>query len=223
MQTIAHVRPDSARLADWTRTFVAAGAEVDATPWTAEAMHDRLRNSRPDVVFALLGTTRARARRSGGGDTRPETYEAVDYGLTALLLHAVREAGIRPRFVYLSSIGVREGTSNPYLRARWRMESELRASGIPFTIARASFISGDDRDEARPGERAAARAADALLGLAALLGATTMRDRYGSMTGRELARALVTAALSRDTENAILDAADLRRYLRATVSAAAPP
>lgn len=186
-------------------------------------MRDRMRADRPDIVFALLGTTRARARDSSTTGERPETYEAIDYGLTALLLHAVLHTGIRPRFVYLSSLGVREGTGNAYLRARWRMESELRASGVPFTIARPSFITGDDRDEPRRGERTAARAANALLRVAGLFGGGTLRDRYGSMTGGELALALVSVAFSSDAENTVLDAADLRRVLREPVSAAGRP
>ena len=217
------MRSDSARLTEWERTFSAAGASVDASPWAADAMRDRMRDLRPDAVFALLGTTRARARRSSASSERPETYEAIDYGLTALLLRAVLDAGIRPRFVYLSSLGVRDGTGNAYLRARWQMEAELRASGVPFTIARPSLITGDDRDEPRRGERAAARIANALLSVAGLLGAGTLRDRYRSMTGSELARALVTVAFSPDAENAVIDAVDLRRALRAPVSAAARP
>lgn len=223
VRTIAHVRPDSSRLAEWRARFAALGAEADATPWEHDAMRDRLRAIRPDVVFALLGTTRARAREGTGASRRPETYDAIDYGLTSLLLRAVVDAKLRSRFVYLSAIGVREGTRNAYLRARWKMETELRSSGIPFTIARPSFITGDDREESRPAERFAARLANVALAVAGAAGAGMMRDRYRSMTGGELAAALVTVALSPGWENRTLDAAGLRSVLREPVTAGGRP
>ena len=194
---VAHVRPDSSRLAEWRERFAAMGAAVDATPWDEDAMADALRRLRPAVVYALLGTTRARGREAARRGAR-ETYESVDYGLTALLLRAARSAGadtgVVPRFVYLSSAGVGPGSRNPYIAVRWRMEEELRASGIPFTIARPGFITGPDREESRPLERIAAAVGDALLGAAAALGARGLRDQWGSTTGRALAAALVRLA-----------------------------
>lgn len=213
IRTMAHVRPDSVRLDEWRSRFPALGADVDVTPWSFESMRDRMRASRPALVFALLGTTRARAKAAGGASERPDTYDAIDYGLTSLLLRAVAEAGHRPRFVYLSSLGVREGSRNAYIRARWRLESELRASGVSFTIARPSFITGEDREEERPAERMAARATNTVLTVAGAIGATRLRDRYRSMTGEELATALVAAALDPAAENGVLDAADLRALL----------
>ena len=61
-ETVAHVRPDSARIHEWERRFGALGARVDATPWELQAMCATLVRLRPTHVFALLGTTRARAR-----------------------------------------------------------------------------------------------------------------------------------------------------------------
>ena len=46
----------------------------------------------------------AQAARAG----RDEGYEAVDYGLTMVLYHAAALSGGSPRFIYLSSAGVRE-------------------------------------------------------------------------------------------------------------------
>ena len=146
---IAHVRPDSSRLEAWRSRFEAMGAEVDTTPWDEDALTETLRERAPQLVFALLGTTKRRARRAD--DPSAETYEAVDYGLTAMLRRAAERCGHRPRFVYLSSMGVKEGTSNAYLAARARIEKELREGALPWTSVRPSFIVGD-RDEARAGE-----------------------------------------------------------------------
>src|SRR4029079_17325323 len=107
-RAIAHVRADSTRLDEWRARFAELGAEVDTTPWTAPAMTSTLEALRPGVIFAALGATKKRANQaaSHGEDPEQESYEAVDYGLTSILLRAAVKAGHRPRFVYLSSMGV---------------------------------------------------------------------------------------------------------------------
>jgi len=209
VRTLAHVRPDSPRRAERVARFEALGAEVDATPWDTAALAARLRALSPSVVLALLGTTRARGREASRRGA-VETYETVDYGLTRRLLDATLASGARPRFVYLSAAGVREGTANAYLAARARLERELHESGLPFTIARPSFVSGPDREEPRRLERAAAIASDAALAVAARLGARGTAARWRSMTATELASGLVRAAFDRAAEGRVLDAAALR-------------
>ncbi|MBX3249138.1 MAG: NAD(P)H-binding protein [Myxococcales bacterium] len=193
VETIAHVRSDSKELAAWRERFGALGARVDATPWDETAMLARLAAMRPTHVFALLGTTKARARRAAREGAR-ESYEAVDYGLTARLLRAAQTCGSRPRFIYLSSMGVTAATRSPYLAARHRLETELQASELPWIIARPSFIVGE-RDESRPLEAVGASVGDGLLALVGLVGGGGIRERYRSQTGDELARALVRLAL----------------------------
>ena len=112
--------------------------------------------------------------------------------------------------MYLSAAGVREGTRNAYLDARARVERALRASGLPFVIARPSFVTGPDRDEPRPLERSAAIAADAALGLAARLGARRLAARWRSTTGAALAAALVRLALDPAAEGRVAEADALR-------------
>jgi uncharacterized protein YbjT (DUF2867 family) len=200
----AHVRPDSRELDAWRRRFGALGAEVDTTPWTDDAMRTRLSALAPTHVFALLGTTKKRGRASGHADT----YESVDYGLSAMLLRASVACGSRPRFVYLSSMGVTATTKNPYLAVRHRLESELRASGLSWFAARPSFIVGE-RDEDRPLEKVGSAVGDGLLALVGLLGAKKMRESYRSQTGAELAQALVKLALD-ETPNRVVSSDELR-------------
>ena len=38
LRAVAHVRSDSPRLAEWTTRFSALGAQVDSTPWQADAL-----------------------------------------------------------------------------------------------------------------------------------------------------------------------------------------
>jgi len=210
VRTVAHVRPDSPRVEEWRSRFESAGAAVDSTPWGDAEMVATLSSLQPTHVFSLLGTTRARRRASQAAHGAEESYEAIDYGLTAILIRAAVASGSRPRFVYLSAFGVREHATNPYLVARFRAESVLRASGLPYTIARPSFITGPDRDESRPAERVAAAIVDATAGLAGLFGAERLAGSVRSMTGPELAEALVRHAFQAATENETLGAEELR-------------
>ncbi|MCB9526461.1 MAG: NAD(P)H-binding protein [Myxococcales bacterium] len=202
-RVVAHVRPDSSRLAEWTARFEGHGATVCTAPWTAEAMAAALAEHRPSHVFALLGTTRKRMKAEGGD------YQAVDFGLTALLIDAAAAAGGVARFVYLSAEGANPGTGNAYLKARVDAEAHLAASGVPWTAARPSFIVGD-RDEFRPGEHYGAKAADGLLGLVGVFGGRTLRDRYRSTTSEVLARALLRLAGDPAWANRVARSEDLR-------------
>jgi nucleoside-diphosphate-sugar epimerase len=209
VRTLAHVRPDSARLAEWRERFTALGAELDATPWQRADMIARLAALAPTHVFALLGTTSKRAG-AAAAQGRDETYEAVDYGLTRLLIDALVDARLRPRFVYLSAAGTGPRARGAYLQARWRVEEALRASGLPYTIARPSFITGADRDETRVGERVGAALADGFLSVASALGGRRLAARYRSTTNTVLATALVTHALEPAAESTVLESEALR-------------
>lgn len=205
--TWAHVRPDSRGLERWTSFFAEQGAGVDATPWDDAAITDTLARIRPTHIWALLGTTKARGDRDTGSAV-PETYEAVDYGLTHLLINAATATGTSPVFVYLSSQGVQESTSNPYLAVRVRIERELRASGLPWAVARPSFISGGDRLDKRPMERFYAIAIDIALGAAAAFGAKGISDRWRSISGPDLGEGLVRLVADRGAQGRVLDGRD---------------
>ena len=208
VRTVAHVRPDSASVDMWRERFESIGAAVDNTPWRDAGMTRTLSALQPTHVFSLLGTTRAR-RRDAAARGVAESYESIDYGLTSMLIRAAVASASRPRFVYLSSLGVREHTSNPYLVARFRAESLLRASGLPYTIARPSFITGPGRDESRPLERVGAAAGDVAGLILRLVGAHRLGASLRSMTGRELADGLVRLAFDALAENTIVGAGEL--------------
>jgi len=212
--TIAHVRPDSPRTEEWGQRFQELGAQFDWTPWDEPALTDMLARHRPTIIFSLLGTTKKRMKEltERGGDPRLADYEAVDYGLTAMLVNAVMAAGIVPRFMYLSAIGVGAHARGGYYRARWRIETKLRESGLPYTIARPSFITGLDREEPRPTEHLAAGALNLMAAGAGRLGFSRFRERYLSLTGPELARALVNLALDPNAALQIYETDLLRKY-----------
>lgn len=209
VHTVAHVRPDSARADTFAQSFRALGAEVALVPWAAAPMAELLRTTRPDVVFALLGTTQKRAKTAARAGRAPADYQAVDYGLTHMLLTATRESASHARFVYLSSIGVRADTSNEYLRVRHLIEDELSHSGLTWISARPSFITGPDRKD-RPAERIYAAIGDGLLSIAGLLGARAVRAAYRSIDAERLARALISLAFDPSAANRVAPASELQ-------------
>jgi uncharacterized protein YbjT (DUF2867 family) len=191
----AHVRPGSPRLAALHPEFEALGARVDTTPWEPDALAARMEALRPSLVFALLGITRAGAAREKRRTGVEPSYETVDFGLTAMLADACVAARVAPRFVYLSSLGTGPTGSGAYLQWRWKTEEHVRATGLPFTIVRPSFITGDDRDESRPLEQVGAAAASVALSVVSALGGRRIARRFGARTNVELAHGMVRAAL----------------------------
>lgn len=204
-RAIAHVRPDSPRLEEWRGRLAGLGAEVDATPWEAGPLAARVAEARPAQLYILIGTTRRRAKADR---VLGDIYEAVDLGLARLAVDAAVASRAAPRLVYLSSIGADPAARSPYLRARGKAEAAVTGSGLPWVIARPSFIVGE-RDEARPGERAASAVGDGLLAIAGALGARRTRDRYRSTTPDVLASALIRLAEAPEHDR-VVDGADLR-------------
>jgi len=212
VRTVAHLRPGSSGADRWRSRFGALGAVVDESPWEPAAMAATLAGLLPDHVFALLGTTRRRAAAEGIDDA----YERIDYGLTAMLRDVAVACGSLPRFTYLSAIGADERSGNKYVAVRGRMERELREGPLPWLVAQPAFVSGSDRDDSRPMERFYAITLDAALGALALVGLGRVREAYGSLTGEQLGRGLVTLALA-DRHGRVR--ADVRAIRRAGAAA----
>lgn len=212
---VAHVRPDSPRLTEWRDRFSSMGAIVDTSRWDLDAITQTIMERKPTLMFACLGTTRARAKDAArkGHDPSRETYDAVDVKMTEMLIAAARSAGSLSRFVYLSSIGAGPHARGSYLRARARVEQALIESGLPYTIVRPSFIVGD-RDEPRHEEKITAPVVDAALSLLGMLGGATVRDRYRSISGDMLADTMVSLALDPAWKNRIAQGEDLWRMSR---------
>ncbi len=194
IEAVAHVRFDSPRLEHWRAHFAALGAECEATAWDPDAFTRLLRERAVTQVFLCLGTTLRRSLQKSTSSVA-ETYAAVDVGLSTLVIEACVQSGVRPRVVLLSAVRARSASRNQYLAARGRVEDVLRASGLEFTIAQPSYITGPGRDEYRPFERIGAWFADWFLLWGAVLGMQILRERYRSIDAKELAKALVSYAL----------------------------
>jgi uncharacterized protein YbjT (DUF2867 family) len=204
-KTYAHVRPDSSKLADWKQTFGELGAETDATAWDVAALAARLRELAPAQVYILIGTTRSKAKSD---QVQGDIYEVVDLGLTKIAVEASRASETKPRVVYLSSVGADATARSAYLRARGKAEDVVRNSGLPWAIARPSLITGD-REDSRPGERAASVVGDGVLAVVGAFGGKRVRERYRSTTPDVLASALIRLGESPEHDR-VVDGADLR-------------
>ncbi len=191
--TLAHIRPASARLHEWSERFASMGATAAAVPWNEDELSAYLGQQGPSHVFYLLGTTRARAKQE---QVEGDIYEAVDYRLASMVVRVCRGLERPPRVVYLSSVGAARHSRSAYLRARGRVEDELTASGLSFVSARPAVITGNDRDEDRPLERLSAKVGDGALSLVGLLGAKELQQKYLSTSATRLADALVELAFS---------------------------
>ena len=209
VDTVAHVRPDSSRLEHWRRHFEGLGARVDTTPWELAPLSATLTREQPGQVYALLGTTRKRGKR-GSGSAVTDTHEAVDYGLSIMLLEAAVACGSRPRFVYLSALGADGRPVNAYMGVRKRVEAALRGSGLPRLIARPGFIAAEARDDKRPFERVFTRLSDGALAIVGALGGKKLQAHYGSIEGRDLARRMVELACEATSEELVAEGALLR-------------
>jgi NADH dehydrogenase len=204
-QAIAHVRPDSTALAGWQQRFTQLGATVDSTPWQVAALAARFRAVDPAQIYVLIGTTRARAKADA---VSGNIYEAIDVGLTRIAVDAARASERRPRIVYLSSVGADPEARSAYMAARGRAEAVVTSAGLPWVIARPSFIIGE-RDDRRLAERGAAAIGDGLLAVAGVLGGKQLRARYRSTTHDILASALIRIGEAPEHDR-VVDGADLR-------------
>jgi len=204
-KTIAHVRPDSPSLEDWRKRFGEQGAEVDATGWDVAQLAAVLRARQPAQIYILIGTTRSKAKAD---HVDGDIYEKVDLGLTQLAIDAARASEIKPRIIYLSSVGADATARSAYLRARGKAEDVVKASGLPWVIARPSIITGE-RDDGRLGERSAAVIGDGLLAVAGVLGGRSLRAKYRSTTPDILASALIRVGEAAEHDR-VVDGVDLR-------------
>jgi uncharacterized protein YbjT (DUF2867 family) len=101
--------------------------------------------TRPETLAAALAACDTVVHLVAIRQGRAEEFQRVMVDGTRNLLTAAREAGVR-RFVHMSALGVSEETRHlvPYYGAKWDMEQDVKAAGIPHVIFRPSFIFAKD-------------------------------------------------------------------------------
>lgn len=207
-EVTAHIRPGSSSMARLGPHFAELGARVEEVDWEPAALGEALERFAPDLVFCLIGTTRARRKEleASGGDGQTATYEAVDYGLTRMLVDVCADLSKKPLFVYLSSMGVSPNGINAYMKARYKAEQAVIEAATPHLIARSAIITGDDRDDSRLGEQLGGKVNDLFIKTLGALGARDLERKYRSTSGAELARALVRLATTAGSQDQIVEA-----------------
>jgi uncharacterized protein YbjT (DUF2867 family) len=76
---------------------------------------------------------------------RPEQFQRVMIDGTRDVLAAAKEASVQ-RFIHMSALGTTLETKDlvPYYGAKWAMEQDVKASGLPYVIFRPSFVFATD-------------------------------------------------------------------------------
>jgi uncharacterized protein YbjT (DUF2867 family) len=76
---------------------------------------------------------------------KQEAFQRIMIDGTRNVIAAARDAGVG-RFVLMSALGTTEETKDvvPYYGAKWQMEQDVKAAGIPYVIFRPSFIFAKD-------------------------------------------------------------------------------
>jgi NADH dehydrogenase len=74
---------------------------------------------------------------------RGYTFDEIDAKGTDHLVQAAKNAGVK-RYIYLSGAGASADAKYHWFRAKWRAETAVRESGIPYVILRPSWIYGPE-------------------------------------------------------------------------------
>lgn len=122
---VVAISRDGARLPGWgdrveTRAVDVTDGDLDAALAGAEG-----------VVHLVAIPRESRGRR----------FDEVNVRGTQRVVEAAERAGAH-RFVHLSVLGVADDPSLQYLHSKWRGEEAVRASGLDWTILRASIMFG---------------------------------------------------------------------------------
>ena len=206
ISVVAHIRPDSKRLAEWCKRLEIQNVRIDTTVWSVKAMAETFRRLQPSVIFCLIGTTRSRMSnyRKEGQPATEASYEAIDYGLTQILIDAAQQADIQPQFVYLSAMGTSPQAKGAYMKARYKAEQAVIYSDLPYTILRPAIITGSDREESRLAEQWGGKILDGILTIGKVFGFRSAAN-YRSISGKGLADVLVQVVLNSELENRIIE------------------
>lgn len=133
-----------------------------------------------DDVYLCLGTT---IKKAGS----QEAFRKVDHDYTLAVAKAAK-AGGASRCALVSAIGASPKAGSFYYRVKGETDRDVEALDFgDLVIARPSFLMGD-RQESRPGERAAIAITNVLQWT--LVGGLT---KYKNVEAKQVARAMVAA------------------------------
>jgi len=102
---------------------------------TGEGLPDALRGVDALAIALAFPNSPIEAPRNGW------TFDEVDADGTERLAAAAVEAGVK-RLLYVSGAGAAPDAERHWFRAKWRAETAIRSTQIPFTIVRPTWIYG---------------------------------------------------------------------------------
>ena len=128
------------------RCLIRGGSDLTPMPAGVETIHGDVRN--PDTARSLLEgcevVVHLAACRAGGADIVDEIVGGI-----RSVLAAAGHAGVR-RLIYVSCLGADAASHSPFLAAKWKAETFVRGSGVPYTILRSSLVVGRGDGIVRP-------------------------------------------------------------------------
>jgi len=109
---------------------------------TAGARFVRASSDDEDALAGAFEGCRAVAHCAGiNRQIGRQTYARVHVAGTAAVVAAARRAGVR-KLVYLSFLRARPDCGSPYHESKWAAEEIVRASGLDYTVLKASVLYG---------------------------------------------------------------------------------
>ncbi|HRZ87024.1 MAG TPA: NAD-dependent epimerase/dehydratase family protein [bacterium] len=98
----------------------------------------------PDQLVPLLTGKVTRVVHLVGSivASRKESFDTVHRGKTAALVALCKRIGVE-KIVLLTAVGAAADAGSEYGRTKWLAEEEVRKSGIPYMILRASLVFGN--------------------------------------------------------------------------------
>ena len=148
-----------------------------------------------DDVFCALGTT---IKQAGSQDA----FRAIDHDAVVALATAAKQAGATA-FLHVTAMGAKAGSRVFYNRVKGETERDVRALGIPTTVAfRPSIIDGD-RAESRPGEH---------VSLAVMRTLAPVLGPFRPTRATDIALAMVRVAQAPSVDTAVVSAREITRW-----------
>jgi hypothetical protein len=209
VETYAHIRPDQKHIDAWVEYFVSMGATPDLTPWEQKDMSKYLTKLCPSLVLSFLGSNRDRMKKTGHTKPNPfeDSYQAVDYGLTAMTIRAATSATSQPRVIIMSAVGSHKHGFSRFHKRKWQLEEFTKSSKLPYTIIRSPKITGQERTDLLDNDHRKIIWKDVLVDT---LSVRKIANKYHSIDNDYLAEVVADIALDPSTLNSIISPEEYR-------------
>ncbi len=203
VETYAHIRPDQKHIDEWVEYFVSMGATPDLTPWEQKDMSKLMTKLHPTLAFSFLGSNRLRTKKIGNIKPNPfeDSFQAVDYGLTAMMIRAATSATSQPRVIVISAVGAQKHSFSKFLKTKGQLEEFTKSSKLPYTIIRSPKITGQDRTDRSDEAARKIIWRDVLVDTVPI---KKLANRYHSIDNDYLAQAVADIALDPSTKNSVI-------------------